>query len=100
FQIVTIYPGPLFDVQITVLMVVMVVIGGSGTLIGPILGAVGLQFLSEWLRTNYTSYHTFILGAIIVIAVVLFPEGLVPFLRKGFRSRNWSLADSIRRYRL
>ncbi|MGH3494002.1 MAG: branched-chain amino acid ABC transporter permease, partial [Sciscionella sp.] len=44
FQIVTIYPGPLFDVQITVLMVVMVVIGGSGTLIGPILGAVGLQF--------------------------------------------------------
>jgi branched-chain amino acid transport system permease protein len=100
FQIVTIYPGPLFDVQITVLMVVMVVLGGSGTVVGPILGAVGLQFLSEWLRTNYTTYHTFILGAIIVIAVVLFPAGLVTYVRRGFKSGDWSLTESVRRYRL
>ena len=36
FQQVTIYPERLFDVEITVLMVVMVVIGGSGTVIGPV----------------------------------------------------------------
>lgn len=100
FQIVTIYPSPMFNVQITVLMVVMVVIGGSGTVIGPVLGAVGLQFLSEWLRQNYTTYHTFILGGIIVIAVVLFPEGLVTYVRKALRTGNWSLLSSIRRYRL
>ena len=46
FQQVTIYPERLFDVEITVLMVVMVVIGGSGTVLGPIIGAVALQFLS------------------------------------------------------
>ena len=54
FQQVTIFPERLFDVDITVLMVVMVVIGGSGTVLGPLLGAVVLQFLSEYLRQNYT----------------------------------------------
>jgi branched-chain amino acid transport system permease protein len=100
FQLVTIYPAPMFDVQITVLMAMMVVIGGSGTVVGPVLGAVGLQFLSEWLRTNFASYHTFILGAIIIIAVVLFPGGLVPYVRDATRTGNWSLLSSIRRYRL
>jgi branched-chain amino acid transport system permease protein len=40
FQQVTIYPSRLFDVDITVLMVVMAVIGGTGTVIGPVIGAV------------------------------------------------------------
>ncbi|MGH3436088.1 MAG: branched-chain amino acid ABC transporter permease [Sciscionella sp.] len=100
FQIVTVYPGPTFDVQITVLMVVMVIIGGSGTVVGPVLGAIGLQFLSEWLRQNYPNYHTLILGAIIVIAVILLPEGLVSYLRRGIKTRDFSLLANIRRYRL
>ena len=100
FQLVNIYPGPMFDVQITVLMVVMVVLGGSGTVLGPVLGAVGLQLLSEWLRENYTTYHTFILGTIIVIAVVLFPSGLLTYVHNGARTGKWSPLTSIRRYRL
>jgi branched-chain amino acid transport system permease protein len=100
FQLVNIYPGPMFDVQITVLMVVMVVIGGSGTVLGPVLGAVGLAFLSEWLREHYTTYHTFILGTIIVVAVVLFPSGLVTYVRNGLGTAEWSLLASVRRYRL
>ena len=36
FQQVTIYPDRLFDVEITVLMVVMVILGGAGTVLGPV----------------------------------------------------------------
>ena len=43
FQQVTIYPERLFSVEITVLMVVMAVIGGAGTVVGPVIGAVALQ---------------------------------------------------------
>jgi branched-chain amino acid transport system permease protein len=100
FQQVTIYPARLFDVEITVLMVVMVMIGGAGTVVGPVLGAVALQFLSEWLRNNYTDAHTFIFGAIIVIAVILFPQGLVSFGRDSWRARRISLLDTVRAYRL
>jgi branched-chain amino acid transport system permease protein len=100
FQQVTIFPERLFDVDITVLMVVMVVIGGSGTVLGPLLGAVGLQYLSEYLRQNYTEAHTFLLGAIIIVAVVLLPQGLVNYVREARRSREFSLLANVRRYRL
>lgn len=100
FQQVSIYPQRLFDVEITVLMVVMAVIGGSGTVIGPVIGAVALQFLSEYLRDNVTDYHTFIFGAIIVIAVLLLPQGIVNFARDARRGTGVSLLDSVRAYRL
>ena len=100
FQQVTIYPERLFDVELTVLMVVMVVIGGSGTVLGPILGAIGLQFLSEWLRQNYTTIHTLLLGAIIIAAVILLPQGLVNYLREARRNGDYSLLANVRRYRL
>jgi branched-chain amino acid transport system permease protein len=100
FQQVTIYPTRLFAVDITVLMVVMAVIGGAGTVVGPVIGAVALQFLSEWLRTNYTDLHTFIFGAIIVVAVVLLPMGIVSFVRQSWAERRITMLDTIRAYRL
>ncbi len=100
FQQVTIFPARLFDSNITVLMVIMVVLGGSGTVLGPILGAVGLQYVSEYLRQNYTNVHTFLLGAIIIVAVVLLPQGVVSYVRDGARTREFSLLANLRRYRL
>jgi branched-chain amino acid transport system permease protein len=100
FQQVTIFPERLFDVDITVLMVVMVVIGGSGTVLGPLLGAVALQYLSEWLRQNFTEVHTFILGGIIIAAVILLPQGAVNYVREARQSGEWSLLANVRRYRL
>jgi branched-chain amino acid transport system permease protein len=100
FQQAVIYPDRLFDVEITVLMVVMVVIGGSGTVLGPLIGAVVLQFLSEYLRVNFTDLHTFILGTIIIIAVVFLPQGFVNYLREARRSGDYSLLSNVRRYRL
>lgn len=100
FQQAVIYPDRLFDVDITVLMVVMVVIGGSGTVLGPLLGAVALQFLSEYLRQNFTDLHVFILGLIIIIGVVLLPQGFVNYLAEARRTGDWSLLSNVRRYRL
>lgn len=100
FQQVTIFPERLFDVEITVLMVIMVVIGGSGTVLGPLIGAVVLQFLSEWLRQNFIELHIFILGLIIILVVVLLPQGFVNYLKEARRTREFSLLANVRRYRL
>lgn len=100
FQQVTIYPARLFAVEITVLMVVMVVIGGSGTIVGPLIGAAALQFASEYLRRSYTDVHTIIFGAIIVLAVLFLPEGVVSFVKKAWRERRLSFGETMRRYRL
>jgi len=100
FQQVTIYPPRMFDVDITVLMVVMAVIGGTGTVVGPVIGAVVLQFLSEWLRTHYTNAHTIIFGGIIMAAVLLLPMGVVSFARDSWEHRRISLLDTVKAYRL
>jgi len=78
----------------------MVVIGGSGTVLGPVLGAIALQFVSEYLRQQFTTLHTFILGAIIIVAVILLPQGAVNYFREARRTKQYSLLANIRRYRL
>jgi branched-chain amino acid transport system permease protein len=100
FQQAVIYPDRLFDVDITVLMVVMVTIGGAGTVVGPLIGAVALQFLSEYLRQNFTDAHIFILGLIIIVGVVLLPQGFVNYILEARRTGDWSLLSNVRRYRL
>ncbi|HEY7454921.1 MAG TPA: branched-chain amino acid ABC transporter permease [Thermoleophilaceae bacterium] len=100
FQQVTIYPERLFSVEITVLVVVMCVLGGAGTVLGPVIGAVSLQYLSEWLRDNFTDYHTFVFGGIIVIAVLVLPMGIVSFVRESWERKHISLFEAIREYRL
>jgi branched-chain amino acid transport system permease protein len=81
-------------------MVVMAVLGGAGTVIGPVIGAVALQYLSEYLRDHATDYHTFIFGAIVVVAVLLLPMGVVNFTREAWERRRIALFDAVRTYRL
>jgi branched-chain amino acid transport system permease protein len=100
FQQVTIFPDRLFDVNITVLMVVMVVLGGSGTVAGPVLGALVIAFSDEYLRQHFPIGHTFILGALIIVAVILMPEGVVTYVRDAVKERRFSLLDNVRRYKL
>ncbi|MFN2488908.1 MAG: branched-chain amino acid ABC transporter permease [Actinomycetota bacterium] len=100
FQLVNIYPQRMFSVEITVLMVVMAVIGGIGTVIGPLIGGVALQFLSEYLRTNFLDLHTLIFGAIVIVAVIFLPDGAVRFARRIRTERRLSLVENIQRYRL
>jgi len=100
FQQITIFPERLFDVDLTVLMVVMVILGGAGTVVGPVLGAVAVAFVSEWLRQNYPLVHTFLLGGLIIAAVVLLPQGFTSYLGDALRTRRFSLLDNVRRYRL
>jgi branched-chain amino acid transport system permease protein len=100
FQQVTIYPERLFDVGITVLMVVMVVLGGAGTVWGPVIGAVLVATLSEWLREHYTTVHTFLLGGVIILAVVLLPQGISAYARDAVTAGRFSLLANVRRYRL
>jgi branched-chain amino acid transport system permease protein len=97
---VTIFPERLFDVNITVLMVVMVVLGGSGTVAGPVIGAVAVAYASEWLRQRIAVGHEFVLGALIILAVVLMPQGVVNYARDAVGRRRLSLLDNVRRYRL
>ena len=100
FQQIEFYPTDVFDSSFTVLMVIMVVIGGSGSVIGPLVGAAGLELLSQYLRVNLETYNQLVFGVIIVLVVVFFPQGVVNYFRDAWRTRHFSVLDNIRRYRL
>jgi ABC-type branched-subunit amino acid transport system permease subunit len=59
-----------------------------------------VAFASEWLRQRYTTIHTFVLGGLIIAAVVLLPQGLATYTSDAVRTRRLSLLDNVRRYRL
>jgi branched-chain amino acid transport system permease protein len=100
FQQIEFYPTDVFDASFTVLMVIMVIIGGSGTVVGPLVGAILLELLAQSLRIYLGTLNQLIFGAIIVLVVVFFPQGVVIYVREAWRSRHVSLLDNIRRYRL
>lgn len=65
----------IFDISITVLAISMVVIGGKGTLYGPVLGAFLIQFFSEYFRA-FGGYRLVLVGIVTIIIVVFFPGGI------------------------
>jgi branched-chain amino acid transport system permease protein len=69
--------GPdLFYFSYTTIMLVMVVMGGLGTIVGPFLGALVFTLLPEYLRVA-SEYRLVFFGAILVVGILLVPRGLV-----------------------
>ncbi|MBW1613812.1 MAG: branched-chain amino acid ABC transporter permease [Deltaproteobacteria bacterium] len=66
---------------------IMVIIGGTGTIVGPILGAVIFTFLPEYLRA-IAGYRLAIFGLVIIIGIIFMPNGLYGIWQKFSRSEN------------
>ncbi|HUC65407.1 MAG TPA: branched-chain amino acid ABC transporter permease [Stellaceae bacterium] len=73
-------------------VLLMVISGGSGTLLGPIAGA-GLVVIMKNVASAYIERWNFVLGAIFVAIVIFMPEGLVP---GSVRLWRWLRAGSRR----
>jgi branched-chain amino acid transport system permease protein len=80
-------PEP-FGVDQSLNAILAVILGGSGTLTGPVIGAFAVVFLPEYLRIA-DSYRLVTYGFILVIATIFLPRGLVPVGRTLFL-RVWS----------
>ncbi|MFC3230516.1 branched-chain amino acid ABC transporter permease [Marinibaculum pumilum] len=65
-------------------VVIMVLLGGMGTLLGPVLGVTLFEVLREWLSTATTHWYG-ILGLVFILCTIFLPQGLaglVPQLRQ------------------
>ena len=74
-------PHMVFDVLITIQMVVMSLLGGMGTVFGPVVGASFLMIIYELLHRDFPYTYTIIVGFIIVVVVLLMPKGIVGTLK-------------------
>jgi urea ABC transporter permease protein UrtC len=72
--------------------VVWCAVGGRGTLIGPIIGAISVNSLKSWATTNYPDYWLIILGVLFILIVLFMPKGIVgiPAQIKGWLGKRKS----------
>ena len=66
-----------FPLQLSILFLAAVVLGGSGNMYGAILGAVLVAYMPERLR-NFADKRVFVFGIILVLMMVFRPEGILP----------------------
>jgi len=63
-------------------MLIWVAVGGRGTLIGPIVGAFGVNWLQSLLTTHYPDLWILVLGGMFVAVVLFVPDGIVGTAQK------------------
>jgi branched-chain amino acid transport system permease protein len=98
YWVTFIEPNNVFSIQISVMMVIMVLLGGIGTLWGPVIGALILEFLSDLLISRFPEYHGAVLGFIIIIVVVSAPRGLMEIIKDRKKFSCSYFLENIRKY--
>lgn len=81
-------PGDVFDILLTIKPVVMALIGGVGSSVGAIIGAIVYIFAEEVIWRNYLDFSSGIIGLTIVGLVLFLPRGL------GSLRLRWKAATS------
>ncbi|HXG02984.1 MAG TPA: branched-chain amino acid ABC transporter permease, partial [Candidatus Binatia bacterium] len=69
-------PADVFDVLLAVKPIIMVLLGGIGTRMGPLVGAVVFLALEELVWRNFLTIHAGLLGLIVVVLIFFLPRGL------------------------
>jgi branched-chain amino acid transport system permease protein len=82
YQNIHVAPNDFFKIEYTLQMIIACVIGGTGSVWGPVLGAAVYQLLSTYVWSHFLELHPTVLGAIIIFFVVFLPRGLVELLRR------------------
>ena len=63
-------------------MIIWVAVGGRGTLVGAVVGAIGVNWLQSVLTTTYPDLWLLVLGSLFVGVVLFFPDGVVGGVRR------------------
>ena len=79
-------PSDVFDILLSVKPLVMVLVGGLGTLFGPVIGAAVFLALEEVVWRSFLTVHAAVLGALIVALILFLPHGLMSINRRRLRA--------------
>jgi len=79
-------PGDAFRLQMSIETIVMVMLGGQGTVLGPVIGSATYERLRGYLLTSevFKNLHLALAGLMLLIIVLFVPAGLIGWLRLRF----------------
>jgi branched-chain amino acid transport system permease protein len=86
-------PNAVFGIPLSVEIIIRPIVGGAGTLAGPIVGSLILTPLAELSRAlfgqgGWHGAHLILYGVLLVAVVLFVPHGVVPWLRDVLRRRS------------
>ncbi len=76
-------PGDVFDVQTSLTPIIMALLGGAGTVGGPVLGALLYEVLEQTVWARFNAVHTGVLGVSVVLLALFLPRGLLGLRRRA-----------------
>jgi len=79
-------PTDVYDVSLSVKPIIMALLGGVGTIVGPVIGAFVFLGLEELIWRNSLEFHAGILGLLVVALVLFLPGGLRDLRGRGIWS--------------
>ena len=81
-------PDEVFDVMIAVNTIVIMLIGGAGTILGPIIGAFIIELFAEVAWSAFLEYHLAVLGIMIIAIVIFVPKGVISSMTDFLKRKN------------
>lgn len=78
-----VYPADVFAIHYTVEAIIIVLLGGAGTLLGPIIGALIYGLSKYYLAVHLPGFQLLIFAPVILSIIVLAPEGTVGILKRA-----------------
>ena len=85
-------PAAMFSLQMSIQIAMFALIGGLGTVFGPLLGAVLLVPISElargWLGAHALGLHGFVYGVVLMLVVLFMPNGLMGLISRFTKQRR------------
>src|SRR5690606_41659401 len=83
-------PQPLFELHLSVRIALVAIIGGRGTLFGPLVGAALITLAAELFRTTFAQANLLIYGLLIVLVVLFMPRGIMGELERRVVRRRYA----------
>src|SRR5690606_22226173 len=89
YWITYIHPESVLGALITDRMVIMVLLGGIGTFLGPVIGGMVLALMERiiWVVWGESAIYIVIIGAVICLVVLYMPSGIVGLIQERIARR-------------
>ncbi len=80
-----VFPSDVFLITYTVEAIVIVMLGGAGSLMGPVVGGIIYGLLKYYLSIILPGFQLLVLAPLLVVIVIAFPDGVVGELRRRLK---------------
>jgi len=84
-----VFPPDVFKIHYTIECIIVVLLGGAGTLLGPVVGGLIYAFSKYWLAVVAPGFQLLIFAPIIIAIIMAFPEGIMGLVKRRAKGTGW-----------